>query len=86
MVYARQVPLHVLQKAWNVQAKNMGHNTTWGQVTGPAGAVQLLLRRLGWRAHSATSWATGNGMVLDLTDTSPKWDEMGTRRGKAQSS
>eukprot|EP00959_Pyramimonas_sp_CCMP1952_P033206 696573-Pyramimonas_sp.AAC.1 len=38
----------------------------WQQVTGPAGAILMTLRRLGWQPRRWDCWETDTGLCLDL--------------------
>eukprot|EP00959_Pyramimonas_sp_CCMP1952_P080734 1686897-Pyramimonas_sp.AAC.1 len=49
-------------------------------VAGPASAVVLAIRRLGWRPLTYCRWHTGNGMTLDLEDMAPNWIRAVARR------
>jgi hypothetical protein len=74
MVAARSVPLEVLQDAWQLQTPRvLLAKEPWKMVVGPAGALALQLRRLGWTASSAHLWRTRRGIALDLTEVSPTW-------------
>ncbi|CAK0869922.1 unnamed protein product [Prorocentrum cordatum] len=74
MVAARSVPLEVLQDAWQLQTPRvLLAKEPWKMVVGPAGALALQLRRLGWTASSAHLWRTRRGIALDLTEVSPAW-------------
>eukprot|EP00959_Pyramimonas_sp_CCMP1952_P043786 915064-Pyramimonas_sp.AAC.1 len=44
------------------------HTKTWQSVKGPAGAVLMTLRRMGWRAESWKVWFTERGSRVDLDD------------------
>jgi hypothetical protein len=71
-VWTRSVPLAVLEQALQAALVKVGLAARpWARVQGPAGVVVLTLRRVGWRANSATSWTDHDSHEHDLTTSSP---------------
>jgi hypothetical protein len=62
-----------MNRAWRRQAIRLGWSKRpWSLVAGPAGAVVLTLKRLGWVASTAFNWKTQDGVCLDIRDDAPK--------------
>lgn len=60
------------QQAWRQQIKRLGtYKRPWAAVAGPAGAMILALRRLGWAASGAFKWATDLGTKVDVRTDAP---------------
>ena len=51
--------------------KRLAGKTTWARVFGPAAAIIVTLRRIGWTDHSATEWETDLGRPVNLRLLSP---------------
>ena len=60
------------QLAWRQQVKRLGkYKRPWTAVAGPAGAMILALRRLGWKVSGAFRWATDHGFPVDVRTDAP---------------
>ena len=60
------------QAAWKKQVVRLGRQERpWTAVAGPAGALVLTLRALGWAASSAFAWKTESGLTLDIRTEAP---------------
>ena len=56
-----------LTRAWARQVHRVRLSARpWSMVAGPAGAVTATLRRIGWRAISASKWMDADRAILDL--------------------
>ena len=51
--------------------KRLAGKTTWARVFGPAAAIIVTLRRIGWTVHSATEWETDLRRPVNLRLLSP---------------
>ena len=51
--------------------KRLAGKMTWARVFGPAAAIIVTLKRIGWTVHSATEWISDLGMPINLELLSP---------------
>ena len=51
--------------------KRLAGKMTWARVFGPAAAIIVTLKRIGWTVHSATEWISDLGRPINLELLSP---------------
>ena len=71
-VRVRSPPLHTLYTALRGSlSKLSSSDRPWQRVVGPAGALPMVLARLGWTPHSACQITTHTGLKLNLKYIAP---------------
>ena len=71
VVWDGDVSEATLQAAWKRQAVKMNKKPAWGKVEGPAGAVRMQMRDLGWKWPSWSTMISEEGLVMDLREICP---------------
>ena len=71
-IRTRSPPLHTLFNAMSgALAKLSSARRPWQKVSGPAGALLMVLARLGWTPHSATHFTTHTGIKFNISKIAP---------------
>ena len=66
------IPIRVLEQVLrNAAHALVGRTRPWARVHGPAGALLLTLRRIGWELSSARTAVDDQGHVIDMLRTAP---------------